>query len=66
MVDQNNSVPYRAVYKRSIVYGTVYRYRPWEVAVLVPPTGIEVKSDNIRVRGTSNENHSVYDIGPGT
>ena len=49
MVDQNNSVPYRAVYKRSIVYGTVYRYRPWEVAVLVPPTGIEVKSDNIRV-----------------
>ena len=59
---QNNSVPYRAVYERSI-----YRYRipPWEVAVLVPPTGIEVKIDVIRVRGTSNENHSVYDIGPG-
>ena len=44
---QNNSVPYRAVYERSI-----YRYRipPWEVAVLVPPTGIEVKIDVIRVR----------------
>ena len=43
----------------SVSRGIIPYVRPWDVAVLVPPTGIEVKSDNIRVRWTSNENHSL-------